>query len=171
MDSGAVEGVYQDFRELKECLAGDPSGQVALERIYPKALLLAAASHLEHLTTAQILALFDDFRMPTLRIFVERRAIKRQYHTLFQWGNPGSAGTLFSLFGDDCKRRFDARRRADDEFASWVDAFLHIGTARNQLVHNNYADFRLDNTAEEIFDLYQKARNFPLRIRELVHDS
>lgn len=167
-NTGAVEGVYADFRVLQESLRSDPSGLVALERIYPKALLLAAASHLEYVTTGKILELFNDLAVPELAIFVERKALKREYHKLFQWGNPGSAATLFSFFGTECKKRYDIRKRDDDAFAAEVDAFLRIGSARNDLVHNNYASFRLENTAEEIFELYQKARMFPSRIRTLV---
>lgn len=167
--SGPVEGVYQDFRDLRESLVQDPSGLVALERIYPKALLLAAASHLEHLTVAELVALFEAEVRPELRIFVEKKALARQYHTLFDWKGSGSAAVLFGFFGSECKGRFDALKKSDDEYADCVNAFLQIGGMRNLLVHNNYADFQMSKTAEEIFDLYVKARGFPPRIREIVH--
>ena len=168
MDSVAVEGVYQDFHGLRESLANDPSGLVALERIFPKALLLAAASYLEHSTRMQIAALFEERGLPEFRAFVEKQVLARQYHTLFQWDKPKGANSLFALFGDECKKRFERRKESDEEFSDCVDAFLQIGQSRNLLVHNNYADFQMTKTADDIYKLFEKAKHFPMRIQEVV---
>ena len=52
-----------------------------------------------------------------------------------------------------------------------MKAFLEIGNLRNQLVHENYADFRLDKTVDEIYGLYRTAlyflRVFPDAIRTM----
>ena len=48
------------------------------------------------------------------------------------------------------------RVQEDRDFDESVKAFLEIGNLRNQMVHEDYADFQLNKTVEEVLlSLYQ----------------
>jgi hypothetical protein len=52
------------------------------------------------------------------------------------------------------------RIRRDTTFAISVKDFVQLGSLRNQLVHQNYASFTLEKTADEIWGLYESACKF-----------
>lgn len=172
MTSEAVRRIFNDFNQLTELLRGlhDFSGMTALEETYPKALLLASASHLEVTTTAAILDLWSGHQRTELQTFVERKSLTRNFHSLFNWTDR-KANQFFGLFGTECGERFKARMQADETFARCVNSFLEIGDLRNQLVHRNYAEFSLTKTAEEILELDGIASQFPSHIKPVVFDE
>ncbi|MER6794411.1 HEPN domain-containing protein [Amycolatopsis mediterranei] len=168
MPADVFDTLFDDYRALRDGpLSQDPSGLNAMEQTYPKVLLLASASYLEVATTEVIAGLFHREDAPELGIFVERRSLKRQFHSLFDWENRKS-NQFFSYFGDDCKARFLERMKLDTNFSAAVEAFLEIGALRNKLVHQNYAQFQLDKTAEEIKVLHRMASTFPQEIPSLI---
>lgn len=168
MPNDVFDSLFDDYTALRSGpLAQDPSGLSALELTYPKVLLLASASFLEVATVEAVSQLFHRPEIPELRVFVERRSLKHNFHSLFNWTTPTANG-FFAFFGSDCKDRFTARKKVDAEFKAAVDAFLEIGSLRNQLVHNNYAEFTLEKTAGDIRDLHRTASKFPLGIAALV---
>ena len=132
---------------------------------FRKTLLLAAASYFEH----RICALLMDFVKERARgsvlieQFVRKKAISRQYHTLFDWDS-GNANKFFSWFGKEftAKMAEDVRRSEDLEVA--IKAFMEIGRERNLLVHLDYATFPLEKTLDEIYALYQKGLIFIERL-------
>jgi hypothetical protein len=171
MPNDIFDSLFDDYTALRSGpLAQDPSGLSALELTYPKVLLLASASFLEVATVEAVSQLFHRPELPELRTFVERRSLNHQFHSLFDWKTPTANG-FFAFFGGDCKGRFTARKDTDAEFKAAVDAFLEIGSLRNQLVHNNYAEFTLEKTAPEIRHLHRTASNFPPQIAALVSSS
>jgi hypothetical protein len=82
----------------------DASGLASLERIYPKALLLSSASYLEAITVEAVGELFHLELSPQLRIFVERRSLNHQFHSLFEWGDKPSAAKFFSFLAKTVNR-------------------------------------------------------------------
>ena len=58
------------------------------------------------------------------------------------------------------------------ELDEGIRAFLKLGDMRNQLGHQNFSIFPLENTTDEIFALYKKALVFidvfPQKLREYV---
>ena len=50
--------------------------------------------------------------------------------------------------------------RDDRALDESIKAFLELGKFRNAMVHGNYADFLLNKTVDEVFELYQKANIF-----------
>ena len=98
--------------------------------------------------------------------FVDNKAIKRQYHTFFNWDGNNS-NQFFGLFGDAFKRRareeIQAKRLEEAEAA-----FMAIGRERNRLVHQNYIEAQINDTFEEIFAKYKKACDFVDLIEQLL---
>jgi hypothetical protein len=101
--------------------------------------------------------------------FVRNKAVARQYHTWFKWGE-NNANQFFGLFGADFRAAMVNRVKASEELRESIKAFLDIGEDRNQLVHQDYATFPLEKTLEEIYVLYQKAmlfiETFPNALRD-----
>lgn len=50
--------------------------------------------------------------------------------------------------------------RDDRALDESIKAFLELGKFRNNMVHENYANFPLNKTVAEVFELYQKANIF-----------
>lgn len=162
-----VDSFYEDHVALSQLLARsqDLSLRVSVADNYRKALLLAAASFFEH-RIASILERYartvsrDDERL--VSAFVAK-AIKRQYHTYFDWES-SNCNKFFSLFGPDFKARMAAAVGSDDALGAGAKAFLELGGLRNELVHQNFANFPLPKTAEEIYELFTKALMFVERV-------
>jgi RiboL-PSP-HEPN len=158
-----VTALYRDHVELLNYLRGNDqiSFSNVTEGVLPKILLLAAASHLESEIQELIMDYFNDItgRCTPAVSFVQRKAVSRQYHTYFQWES-GNANAFFALFGDDFKSAANEKTRKDLTFAQSVKDFVQLGSLRNQLVHQNYASFTLEKTADEIWGLYESACKF-----------
>ena len=50
--------------------------------------------------------------------------------------------------------------RNDDGLRESIRAFIILENLRNNLVHGNYAAFQLDQSVDDVLDLYEKAVNF-----------
>jgi hypothetical protein len=104
---------------------------------------------------------------PLVREFVRQKGLSRQYHALFQW-DAKNANKFFSLFGDDFRRYAEKRVKSDTSLEDGVKAFLELGDARNRLVHEDFGNFTLEKTAEELFALFQRADAFASKIDVLL---
>ena len=152
-----------DHRDLVNYLMSN--GQIQLrsraEEAFSKTLIVAAASYFEIRLTQIIIELYRETTqgVGVLVQFVERKAIGRGFSQLFQW-NQNNANQFYSFFGNDFASRMRNKVRDDSGLADSVKAFLEIGELRNQMVHNNYADFQLSKTVDEVYNLYQTATRF-----------
>ena len=132
------------------------------ENNFIKNLLLSAASFFEKEISETVIDFakthsdFDDLVISIIKI----KAIKRQYHTYFDWEKGNNANSFFALFGDDFKNKMTNRVKAEPELDSSIKAFLELGQERNKLVHQNFAEIVIDKTAKEIYDLYKTALLF-----------
>ena len=140
---------------------------------FRKTLIIAAASYFEVQLTETIVGLYGSagHGAGVLAEFVRRQAIERRFAQLFQW-KERNANSFYSLFGRDFADHMKQKIRSDQCLDDSVKAFLEIGNLRNQLVHENYADFRLEKTVDEIYELYRTAlyflRVFPVAIRQWI---
>jgi len=91
--------------------------------------------------------------------FLKKKGIDRQYHTYFKW-DERNPNPFFSLFGEEFKQDVKKIIKSDSELDDSINAFLELGDLRNNLVHQNFASFPVDKTAEEIYALYKKALKF-----------
>ena len=178
-----IEELWSDYKTLIEYLQSENQArlQTRVDAIFPKTLLIAIASYCEVEMTATILQIYSENtqRAEPLIQFVGQQAIGRRFAQLFQWddrGNPSrNANSFYNLFGPTFSSYMRNRVRGDRGLDEAVRAFLEIGSLRNQLVHENYADFTLSKTANEVYDLYHKAirflQEFPIAMRECIGDG
>lgn len=106
MSANVIERLHDDYLETHRFLTerGAFRPLILVEENFPKALLLAAASHFEKLLTDAVEVFAkestrDDHPLVSL---IQDRVIHRQYHTWFDWEKPRSAGSanpFFSMFG------------------------------------------------------------------------
>ena len=170
-----IDELWNDHNDLADYLQSN--NQLGLHsRVHDsfrKTLLIAAASYFEVQLTETIVGLYDeaDQRAGILSEFVRRKAIGRSFASLFNWDSP-NANSFYNLFGPDFSDYMKKRVREDRALADAVKAFLDIGHLRNELVHKNYAEFRLDKTVDEIYQLYETAAyflgEFPVAVRQCI---
>lgn len=158
-----IDVLYDQNRELAEYLSAQaqPSFESRVNDQFRKTLLLAIASYFEvrireDLTTFVTETVGPDH--PLLHLS-KRKAIERQYHTYFQWSGK-NANAFFALFGDGFKDFMGNEIKSNPELDESIKAFLALGETRNQIVHQNFAEFTLEKTPEEIYTLYKQARMF-----------
>lgn len=168
-----IDRIYVENTALIEFLeeAKQVSFKIDAELNFKKGLLLSIASLFE----VQITELLEDFigrcsnKNPFVVSFFKNKALKRQYHTLFSWAN--NANDFFSLFGNDFKVKMKARVKEESKLEEAVKSFLELGRLRNQLVHNNFAEFNIDKTAEELYKAFGKANYFIEEIEKELEEN
>lgn len=132
-----------------------------VEQMLRKNLPLAAASFFEHVLTRVLtkFAIGKSNNCAELVSFFEQRAVKRQYHTLFDWEKT-NVNKFLSCFGESFKAAVSKEISNDDGLCRAAKDFLEIGNMRNCIVHQNYAAYVTDKSSEEIFSLFKSARQF-----------
>ena len=164
---GPVESLLADYADLASELQTNPSGLTALNRSFHKHLVIAAASDLEDRVKRLVPQFFADRGSIILSEFVSKRVFSRGYHTLFDWDKSNANG-FFGSFGDECRANYKLALQNDDLLKSQQDSFFIIGVERNGLVHNNYANYPLSLTPQEISDHYHRAIAFIERFESLI---
>jgi hypothetical protein len=163
MDKGIVDRLHGEFRDLVALLdqAAEPSLRNTAEENFRKALLLAAASYFETRVMDVVLDFVRNVSNgePLMCEFVKRKALERQFHTLFDW-EAQNANRFFRFFGNAFSEFMTRKVRQDTELAEAIRAFMEIGLDRNRLVHQDFGSFALEKTVEEIYSLYTKANKF-----------
>lgn len=159
-----IDSQFRDQKELAALLQkqGELSFSQSVESIMSKALLLSIASYFESRISdaisdyARRVSNEDEALISLVRI----KAIQRQYHTYFQW-REGSRSVMpfFSMFGSALKDSA-SRELKSVELKQAAAAFLELGDLRNLLVHENFANYPLEKTADEIYQLYGAAEKF-----------
>ena len=163
MESDRIEQQYQDSKDLVAYLMG--KGEVSfatyIDSVYKKVLVLSAASYFEsiiskYISDYAIKASDPDKRIVTL---IANKVIERQYHTLFDWESKNT-NKFWSLFGENTKRKVREQLNADDHLKAAEQSFIELGRQRNLLVHENFAEYDVNTTVEEIYTKYKLACEF-----------
>ena len=131
------------------------------EQMLQKNLPLAGASYCEQ-HVCEMLRAFVDSKSGNcieLRSLIESTAIKRQYHTMFDW-EANNVNKFLSLFGQDFKKKIATELAASVELTKASKDFLELGNLRNCIVHQNYATYVMEKSAAEIFELFKNAVKF-----------
>ena len=163
MAPSPVDRLYSEFASLVQLLGNgaEPSLLLSAQDNFRKSLLLAAASYFEKRITDDIYAYSQNVTSSDelLTSFVRNKALKRQFHTLFNW-EANNANQFFGLFGEGFKQFMVARVAADATLEDSIRALIELGYERNRLVHEDFATFPLEKTSDEIFALYTSAASF-----------
>ncbi len=161
MEITVVDRLYQEYQDIVENLGlVEMSLRNSAEETFRKALLLAAASYFEREIQDHIMVLVERHSNSEMIVaFVRNKAVKRQFHTYFQWDRR-NANQFFGMFGESYKSYMTGRAEADQAYGQSIRAFLELGDERNRLVHQDFGNFPLEKTSEEVFQLYREARVF-----------
>ncbi|HFQ8152012.1 HEPN domain-containing protein [Klebsiella aerogenes] len=160
MSTNIVERLHAEFGELTKILSN--SGEISLLNVaednFRKSLLLAAASYFEKKMTEHVLQFAYEIAGENhiLAALIQQKAINRQYHTWFSWDQT-SANSFFSLFGSSFSNIAKEEVRRNATLDASIRAFLSLGSERNRLVHQDFGNFTLEKTTEEIFSLFQNS--------------
>ena len=180
MSTNVVERLHEDFLDLRGFLMDpkvDKKGLAFLSVVdenFPKTLLLAVASHFEHLMKIAVEEFVRDVTDNDDRLvsLINRRVIERQYHTWFAWKvtTAKGANSFFGMFGDLFRKHAEKTVKENGRLDEAICAFLEIGRSRNELIHEDFAAFELNKTSGEVYQLYEHASFFvewfPSAIRE-----
>lgn len=162
MPNTVVDRLFGEFNDLIKYLdeRKEISLRSAAESNFSKSLLLAAASYFERRICSDMVAFVVEQSHTSMVVdLVQRGAIRRQYHTFFDW-DAGNANKFFSLFGNGFKEFMTARIREDTLIAAGIRNFIEIGRDRNRMVHEDFGTYTLEKTAEEIYIAYKSALVF-----------
>lgn len=157
----AIAALFKDYGENYTFLMENSHISIAndYKSQYSKVMLLSTASYFESKITQIMLEILNPHTCSITHGFMETKALKRQYHTLFNWDHR-NANQFFSLFGSEFKEFMKEKLNADVDLNKSISDFMVLGSTRNKLVHGNYATFHLTLTAEDIFAKFENAIKF-----------
>ena len=158
-----VDRCWREFVEVSKMLqeAGELSLYNTMSDLFRRILLLTAASHFEsEMQKAVELYVMESASKNELVVnLVKKKAISRQYHTWFDWSS-GNANNFFSLFGSGFREFMEIQIKNGNPSSNSVRAFVEIGKDRNRLVHQNFGEFQMEKSMQDVYDLYRQAREF-----------
>jgi hypothetical protein len=171
-----IDRLHKDHDEIVSYF--DEKGEISFRSVaddnFRKSLLLASASYFEDRITEDLLKFFSNTSNQLAVELIKNKAIKRQYHTLFNWDG-GNANKFFFLFGPSFKSFMADEVKTNEDLDKGIKAFLELGRERNRLVHQNFATFTLEKTADEIYQSYKQALVFidaiPEKLKEFLQNS
>ena len=159
-DSSFIDTFYERHLEMHKYLLEQKEVSFAsdLNTTFARSLVLAIASFFEHEVTEIVrqVPFVHAKGQPMIAAMIEKNVIARRYHTWFDWDGR-SAGPFLALFGSDYKLAVqDKLKKGGSEYVA-ISAFLELGNLRNRLVHQNYVQFQVERTFEELHALFQDA--------------
>ena len=163
MSETIVDALHKNFSDILAFLRekDEVSWTNVANENFRKVLLIAAASHFEQSVTDSVLNFVKQVTTENhpLTWFVHNKAVRRQYHTWFDW-EARNANKFFGLFGIAFQDRMKIEVDNSGTLNSSIQAFMEIGRERNRLVHQDFGNFSLEKTSEEIHKLYVEATSF-----------
>ena len=163
MEQTIIDKIYSDNKQLIEYLIEER--QVSFisdaENNFKKNLLLSIASFFENIIINILIKFVENKSQSDTKLisFIKSKALKRQYHQLFDWDS-NTANRFFSWFGEDFKNQMRLLVNDDEKLNTSIKSFLEIGKERNRLVHQNFGEIYIEKTADEIYELYKKSLYF-----------
>ena len=163
--SDSIALFINEYRDTKRHLEDIKEISISIRRDehYKKILLLSCASFYEmKITNALKVGFLKCSPNQAFQAFVRHKAIERQYHTYFEW-NPDKANNInrfLGLFGDGFKSAVCKEIDNSESMKNKMRAFLTLGFERNKMVHENFMDYTLEKTFDEIVLLHEEALAF-----------
>ncbi|MFZ4828239.1 MAG: HEPN domain-containing protein [Phototrophicaceae bacterium] len=162
-----IETLYAENSDLREYLIqqGEISFVASVDKTFNKVLLLAIASYFEkHIT--DLLIQFFTIQTNNNQVIMKHiidKTIERKYFQFFDSSNmskKSGINPLIKIFGDDFKKSFDELIKSDKELESGILQFLELSNKRNELVHENFIDYLLQYSPQEIYVKFTRAVYF-----------
>jgi DNA-binding SARP family transcriptional activator len=163
-----IEKMVKEYRQLHKSLIEEKKVRQAdfITDIIRKHLIISCASHLETVVQKLMSKLVkSNTANQMIHNLVQRKVIDRQYHTYFEWTSK-NANKFHALFGDSFKCAIE-QQISNKSLKEAVRAFIELGNLRNQLAHENYIEYQLQNTVDEILDLYKQAKQYVKLVSEM----
>jgi hypothetical protein len=163
MAESIIDKIYADHELLTQYLAqhAEPSFSQMVIDDFRRMLALSIASLFEQMITDAILKFCTIKGAGDTGLFclVRMKAVERQYATYFAW-NDKNANPFYKLFGDGLGVSMKDEVKKKPELKAGCEAFLELGYLRNCLVHQNFATFAFEKTAQEVYEDYKHAMTF-----------
>lgn len=170
-DPQVIHAIIASHNEIVQHLLanGEVSFSATLESSVPKFALLSAASWTEDQVQRILVDLFEETlpETPHKVNFVKAAGIERRYHTWFSW-DKSNANKFFSMFGLEFKKYCEEQIQNDPHLTDSISAFMELGRLRNELVHQNFATFRLEKSLDEVRILFTGAAAFVSNLPRLL---
>lgn len=166
-----LDSFFAERFEISEALTRD--GELSLVNTFntdlPRIFVVAAASHFEKTVSQDISAFFAEktHQHEEIMQFMDRRALFRNYHSLFDWDTK-KPNKFFSLFGGNCKDHYTEQVAQNDWLGPAAQDFLELGQARNLLVHGDFSTHSPTLTAEEVRTKFASAQHFTEAIPSIL---
>lgn len=178
MNNTIVDDLHTEFTEIHKFLLvnNELSWATVVENNFRKILLVAAASRFEQSMTNEVLKFTTEATSAKhpLTFLVKSKAIDRMYYTWFDW-NANNANKFFKLFGENFQNHMKKKIRENEELERSISAFIEIGRSRNRMIHEDFGNFTLEKTQQEIQELYDHAKlfveQFPIELRTFTDNN
>lgn len=163
MQKTVIDKLYDDYLDLLSYL--QDNREISLlndaDNNFKKVLVISSASFFEHEITQILIQFINKYSNNNIKIFsfTKRKAIDYQYHTYFDW-DAKNVNKFLSLFGDEFKEVVKKDSKSNEQLEKAIQDFIRIGSTRNRLAHENFANFTLDMTSKDIYELYGSAKLF-----------
>lgn len=162
--STPIQKLVESYQALHSFLTENNmiSEDVEVQDHYRKILLLSCASFYESEITSVIRQFVKaNSTNDMVYEFLNSKAIERQYHTYFDWKNTSAnINSFLGLFGNQFKQQISSELKERDDLQKCVKAFIEIGRERNKMVHENFLEYNLEKTFDEIILLHNEALDF-----------
>lgn len=165
-----IQKFIKDSKELQSFLDkhSELSMIIDVNNHYKKILLLSCASFYEMQIISLLKKFFDsNSHDPRIVSFVTKKALDRQYHTLFDWDKK-NINRFLGFFGEEFKNNVSKKIKEDTELTLQMESFIQIGAERNRMVHENFLECLLDKTIEEIETLHNQASKFIEYLEKII---
>lgn len=163
MDS-RIQDLINNYHDLYNYLManGEISFANAIDLHYKKILVFACASLFENLICDAIYETAKNTCPLPIAEFIRNKAIERQYHTYFSWGDykASSINNFLGLWGGEFKSSFQNMEKQDSGLVDGILAFIKIGNERNLMAHENFIEYNPSMTFVEVETLYKRADYF-----------
>jgi hypothetical protein len=157
-----IENLCRETSDINKFLLenSEISMNIFIDSNMRKSILLASASYFEREITHLVVNFVKQSTENRLLLnFVQKKAVSRQYHTFFNWDGK-NCNSFTGLFGEDFKRYFAEKVKADESLEQSIKCFLEIGSERNRMVHQDFGQYTLEKTSDEILLLHRQAKVF-----------
>lgn len=158
-----IQNFAEEYKRLNSFLLehGEYSLAIDVNHHFRKIYLLSCASFYEMQIT-EIIKNFVEVNSKDERVvaFTNFKAIERQYHTYFDWKQTKNINSFLGLFGSTFKTAVSEEIKANELLSLQVEAFLILGRERNLMVHENFLEYQLEKTFDELVILNNRATLF-----------